>query len=381
MKSGVDLGTASLHFTILYLAMIVISGLFFGFREMQGKKKKRCIFVLSAILFVIMAFRGKDLGNDTENYIILFDQLAALNSPIEYVRESATETAYLLYCWILSRVIPDARILFFVSALFIVGSLGRFANKHVNNVGLFYSILVGMMQFDFLLSGIRQSIALAILFWAFDFLLERKTLPYYVLCTLATMFHTSALLFFLIYPLFSHKIMERKGSFLFNAVLFAAAFGSGFVMDKILTLVIRFLPKYSYYVGTELLDGKPRLAVFLEILIFLLLFIVPSVVWKEPAKDLRRRNAGRQMSMLNLLIILIAANAVALMRFSPLFAFFAIMYYCNETERVKARITDRIWLIMFTLVAFYMYGMVRVVFKTPEWQSTYPIQLSLWINK
>ena len=57
-----------------------------------------------------------------------------------------------------------------------------------------------------------------------------------------------------------------------------------------------------------------------------------------------------------------------------------LMHYSNEVNRMKARGTDKTWLTLLTLLAFYCYGLVLVLLKTPQWQSTYPIQLCLWLS-
>jgi len=377
---SVDLTAAALHYSALYLSLVVISGLFLAFGKMEGKKKQYYIFVVSAILFVLMAFRDREMGSDTSGYISMFNRVASYSNPFNYIRNSITEGGFLLYCWSLSRIIRDARILFVVSAAFITCSVGRFARKYVDNVGLFYCLLVGMMHFDFLLSGLRQSMAISILLFAFEYLLKRKPLPYYALCIVAILFHNSALIFLLLYPLFSMKILAQNRSLLSNLVLFAAAFLSGFFMDDILLLALRWFPKYYYYAGSVLVDGEPRLAVFLKILVFALLLAVPYFVRKYPADHLVRYHAGRQMSLLNLIVIVIASNAVALMRFSSYFCMYAMMHYCNEVGRMRSRRNDKTWMTLFTLGAFYVYGLVLVVLKTPEWQTTYPIQLSLWLS-
>lgn len=376
----IDLIAAALHYSGLYLSLVMISGLFLAFGKIKGAKKRYYIFLVSTILFVLMAFRNRYMGNDTSNYIAMFSRVAAFDNPFDYIRGSYTEAGFLLYCWILSRMLNDARILFVVSAAFIMGSVGRFARKYVDNVGIFFCLLVGMMYFDFLLSGLRQSIAIAVLLFAFDYLVDRKTIPFIVLCLLAISFHNSAILFLLIYPLFSPKIVTKNRSLLSNILLFVAAFIGGFFVDKMLVLILRWFPKYNYYVGSVLFDGEPRLATFLKFLVFLLLLAIPHLVRKQPSNELSRYYAGRQMSMMNLVVMVFASGAAGLMRFANLFCMCALMHYCNEVGRMRSRRNDKVWMIMLTLLAFYVYGLVLVVLKTPEWQTTYPIQLSLWLN-
>lgn len=380
MYGNIDLTAAAVHYSLLYFSMIVLSGLSLAYGKNEKSKRKNIIFWASAILFVLMAFRDKGMGNDTASYTAMFNVLSDFANPLDYIRNSITEAGYLCYCWLLSRLVDNARILFFVSSAFIIGSLGRFANKYVDNVGLFYCLLVGTLYFDFLLSAVRQGMAIAILLFAFDYLIARKPVPYYALCILAVLFHNSSIVFLLLYPLFSAKNMAKKQSFVAHLTIFTVAFCSGFVFDSILIWLLRWFPKYSYYLGSVLFDGELRLAVILKFLVFLLLLVVPIVVRKKPSIEPLRDNAAKQMAKINLAIIVVASNATALMRFSSSFSPFSLMYYSNSVGRIRSPNRDKAWLTLFTLVAFYFYGLTLVVLKTPEWQTTYPIQLSWWIR-
>ena len=380
MNRDIDLVAAALHYSVLFWLMVVIAGLFLAFGKIEGKKKKRYIFVVSTILFVLMAFRGTYMGNDTKTYITIFNKIAVYSNPFDYIRSSGMESGYLLYCWVLSRISRDARILFVVTAAVVMGSVGRFAYKYVDNVGMFYCLFVGMLQFDFFLSIMRQSVAVAILLYAVDYLQERRLIPYYVLSLLAVSFHNSSILFLLIYPLFSAKSLKKEHGLLSNMIMFSAAFVGGFFFDPIFKLVLRWFPKYSYYIGSARVDGEPRLAIFLKLLVFFLLLVVARVVRKIPARNPKREKAERQMALLNLLVIVVASNATVLMRFSSLFALYTNAHYSNSVGRMRPRSPDKIWLTTLTLLAFYVYGLVLVVLKTPEWQTTYPIQLCLWLK-
>lgn len=376
----IDLSLAALHYSLLYFAMILLAASFRAFGNLEGKKKRCYIFLAASVLFVLMAFRDVYMGNDTSNYVAQFNRMASYSNPFDYIQNTRIESGFLLLEWILSRFSNDARILFAVSSAIIMLSVGRFANKHVDNPGLFFCLLVGMLHFDFLLSGLRQSIAIAIFLFSVDYLFERKPIPYYVLSLVAFVFHNSSIVFFLLYPLLSPRLLAKKQSVWTNMVFFLMAFVSGFFIDKILVLILGWFPRYSYYMGSVLLDGEPRLAVFLKFLVFALLVVTPKLMRKRPTTDLARDKASGQLAMLNLIIIVIASNAVALMRFTASFCMCAFMDYCNQVSRITLRKNNRLWMILFTLAAFYVYGLVLVLLKTPEWQTTYPIQLSLWLN-
>lgn len=376
----INLTAAATHFTIFYFSLIILSGLMGAFRVMRESKKVKYIILVSLILFVPMAFRDHGMGNDTNSYISIFNTLSLFSNPFDYIGRSNREAGYLLFCWLLTRLHDDPRILFVITAVFIIFSLGRFAKKYVKNVGLFYCLFVGTLLFDFFISGLRSALSIAIFLFAVDFLIERKPGPYFAICVLAMLFHNSAFVYFFVYPLLSPRFRENKSGTISNFLLIVAAFFAGYFFEFLLPYFFRLFPKYMNYLGTVRMDGEVRLAVVLKIFVCALLIFVPKVLRKAPTQTLELDNLGKRMSLLNLLIMIVAMNATVGMRFTSLFQPFTMMQYSNEIGRVHRDGNNRTWIILFTLAAFYVYGLVIVVLKTPEWQTTYPFQLSMWIN-
>ena len=176
-----DLYLAAMHFALLYLTIIVLSLGFGVFGKKPQRNRKRFLFCVSAIMFILMAFRGIDMGNDTDGYVTMYNHIAASNNIFDYIANSKTETGFVLYSWLLSRIVPNARILFVVSAFFIVTSIKRFAEKYVDNLGVFFSLFIGTLYFDFFLSGLRNAISIEIFLYAIDSLLERRMWRYFIL--------------------------------------------------------------------------------------------------------------------------------------------------------------------------------------------------------
>ena len=71
--NSIDYVQASLHYSLLYFATIALSGLFSAFGKASRTKKRRFIFFISTVLFILMAFRDIEMGNDTRNYVEMFN--------------------------------------------------------------------------------------------------------------------------------------------------------------------------------------------------------------------------------------------------------------------------------------------------------------------
>jgi len=329
--------TATIHYTGLYLAVVLISILFRSFTDMSPRKKRAYLFVIFSIIFVLMAFRSYTTGSDTPSYCSLFGRIAAASSPIKYISASYFEPGYITYNWLLSRITTDPRILFVVSAAFITFSLARFTYKYVDNPGMFCCLFIGMMQFDFFLSAMRQGIAIAILLFAFDFLLERKPLRFIILCVLASTFHVSAIVFVFIYPFFKPKTEIIKGNTLFNLGMVALGVAGALIFEKLISLAMNIFPRFSYFEDSEWLDGSPRMSVFLKLIVFILLLIVPLLLNREESKQPALCNAGKRLSVINLIVISLAFSGTVMMRLASTFTCFTTMHYSNEFTRIKPK--------------------------------------------
>ena len=103
----------------------------------------------------------------------------------------------------------------------------QFIKKYSDNylISLFTFVTLGVMPM--MLSALRQSIALAIVFYAYTFLFERKSIQYFSLVFLAAGFHVSAYIMipaYFILPIFR----KRKSSIVFWVSTIAGFFGVSF---------------------------------------------------------------------------------------------------------------------------------------------------------
>ena len=371
-----DLYLAAMHYSVWYLIIIVLALVFGTFGKTTRKNRRAFLFCVLTIMFVLMAFRNVNMGSDTKRYVVMFDRIKESTNPFDYISNSSVESGYVLYCWLLSRIVPNARILFVVSAFIIVFSIGRFADKHIDNLGVFFSLFVGTLLFDSFLSLARNALSIAVFLFAVDALIERKPWKYYLLCLLAFSFHNTAVIYFIIYPICSPQLLKKHYTLILNIFMIGIAFVCGILFQPMLEMFFNMFPKYQYYIGTANLDGKTRVAGLLQIAVCILLIVVPKVVYKYPAHDWRLDGFGRKMAMFNLLVMVVAISATAFMRIAIVLNIYTLMQFSNEVGRMKRGSTNKLLLIPCALAAFFLYGLVVVVFRTPEWQTTYPINLS-----
>lgn len=364
-------------YTLFYILMLFISLLFGAFSDMDKKRKKWFIFITFFIFFIVMAFKNLNMGNDTKSYAAYFEQISSYKSPNTYIAKSDLEAGYIWLNWLTAKYFGDVRALFIIYAAFINISIGRFAYKYVDVPGVFVCLFLGLTQFDFFLSAQRQAITIAIFLFAFDCLVQKKKLKYLILCGIAVLFHHTAIIMLLVYPLISSKKIENAEThnsktifLLLGVIIFATLF-----LDKLYAVIISLYPKYAYYANSEYMDRQPRLAVLLKTIVYVLLLLIPKLFRSGSTTDTYTHNRVERLSMTNIAVMIISSSATAFMRFSPVFNLYANMHFSNTSNKLNR--VDKTLIISLTILLSFIFGLTVTVLKTPEWQTTYPIKLDI----
>ena len=369
--------SGALQYSGLYFLIFMLSLLFDAFHIMAPKKKRMYLFVTLGIFMTMSMFRASNVGNDTNDYIALYNQVA--NQGIPYIKTSITEKGYLLYDYVIALIFNEYQYIFIFSSLFIYISLYHFLMKYCNSPGIFVCMFLGLNMLDFFLSTQRQGIAIAIMLFAIDAAFEKKLGKFILLIVIAIQFHYSSIIFFTVYPLINVNISRKSIKvFLIGATGFCMLF-----FNRLLSVLLMIFPKYSYYEGGALFDGEPRLAIILKVCVYSLILIVsylfvnsrnPEYKNKKDDKDVLQFNAFNILSLLNICLFLISSKATALARFCSIFNIYPVTNYSNEMCKTDRK--THCLSVIFTALPFYCYGLIIVLLKTPDWCTTFPFEFT-----
>lgn len=119
------------------------------------------------------------------------------------------ERGYILYNKILSLVSTSPQWLLFVSAFLSLYPLKVLFKKYSKNIIFSYIVYLGLPCFMLPFSGLRQAIAIGICCLATIPLVEKKRIKFCCLVLLAMCFHSSAVIYFVSYPLFNWRIPKN----------------------------------------------------------------------------------------------------------------------------------------------------------------------------
>ena len=355
------------------LIVATISG---AYSKMPKAKKRLYLFFALTPLALMTMFHGPFVGNDTLTYINVFSEYKDF-LPSEILKMYGFERGYLLLNVLIGRFTDDAQWIFIIVGLFTYFSLGRWINKHLETPGLFVVLLVEMLVIDGWMSMQRQTIAFAIILFAFDFLVDKKIIPFIILVLFAACFHRAAFAFLLAYPLVNW-LKEKKviNKFLLKSevVVFSGTIIVLVMFTWLLEKIINIFPIYSYYLGGEYVNGLVRTAVVINSVIYLLMLFIPRMLEGnsiEKIIDSKVHGTIHRLSLLSVAFMIISCSATLFARLSSLFLAFSIACYSESITNLRIGVNKRI-MIIATILLFMGYALVITLMRTPEWQTTYP---------
>lgn len=175
----------------------------------KGNKKLYNV-VTPFLLASVSGLRDFTVGHDTRGYIRSFESVGIcdfrtliVNTPYDF------EKGYAVYSWLTYKLMPNGHFFLFVSMLICFMLIGRWFEKNAAYLVESYLIFI-CVYFTFFLTGLRQSLAIAILSLSFEYIKERKPIKFLLVVLFASLFHKTALIFLIAYPMFTTKAINVK---------------------------------------------------------------------------------------------------------------------------------------------------------------------------
>lgn len=273
------------NFTSLLLySLVFLSSMFFlwmyqkkyGAGNLIGVKfsakdrlKKFSILTLSLFFPVLISSVRYGLGTDFFNYQRHYLMWSDL-SFVEVFRRSSEPLAFILHP-LAKMFFNDVWGYFLLSSLIIMVFITKAISYFKDRISMPFSLFIYfMIYWSFSLNGIRQMMAMAIVVFAFRYILERKPLKYVALIILAANFHTSAIICVFFY--FLNGLSKTK-RFIYHLLLTASPIIMATALQVALNLDM--FSKYAERYNINLDAGG------LGFLIWIIPAIVPILYYRE----------------------------------------------------------------------------------------------------
>lgn len=213
------------------------------FLKSKNKITKVVFFGTILCMAFIVGTRAFSVGHDTANYANIFSNVIQLdfNQLFTTTVFEDIEKGYMVLQWLFGKISPNPVHFFMAIAFFEYITIGIWVWK--NSKKPFLSLIIFFcMFFTFFLTGIRQSIAITILLLSYDDIKKNKVVPFLLKVLIATLFHTTAIVFL---PAFFINMMKKTLKYFVATVfLFPVIY---IARNTIFVSVVSQFEKYNDY--------------------------------------------------------------------------------------------------------------------------------------
>ena len=185
---------------IAYLIIAVFELLLYLiYNQAQNDKQRKWLFILGALgLWLFVGLRSNYTGDDTIGYVENFQRI--VNIKWEGIIDAYNRDHGFYYFVKFIRSMTGSEVVFKLATAFL-SLIGVFDLCYHNTkrpvLALYFYITIGNVFF--IMTGIRQAIAMSICMLSVRFIQKRKVIPFVLLILLAAQFHHSAYIFIVMY--------------------------------------------------------------------------------------------------------------------------------------------------------------------------------------
>lgn len=235
-------------------------------------------------------------------------------------------------------------------AFLFVFSTYRLIHHYSKNPSLSYLVIISLGLFNFSLSAMRQTIALSILCFSYEFLKEKKLLRFMLIVGIAALFHRTVFIFLLAYPVY--HLRAKK-----STIPILAAVGTLIIVfSKQLTeIYIQWFGLEDTY--SDYFDSDRGLTIWGVVILALIWVYCTFFLYKKGSKPFDR-------NICNLLLVSVVFRVISVFwvaeffRVSMYFSVFDFLCIADACTCEKKRSVDNVKTaaVALALVAYYFYN-------------------------
>lgn len=308
---------------LYYIILVLLSLLIFA--NYKTSKKARLFMTLfcSLFLFLIAALRHETVGKDTWNYIGFFERIYYIDwlSIFDY----RYEEGYIVLVKFISVITQESQIFIGIVSLLIIAGPTHFIFKYSKNPAFSFILYVCLTFFAFSLSGIRNAIAISIIFFSYDFIVKKKPMKFILVVLFASLFHFTTIIYLIAYPLSRLKLNAKNFMFYFLSFIILLV-----IKGPLLSfLVNNYFNEYSYTLS------KSNSITYLFTMLLVLtagLYAVNRVIKKNPEAIIQYN-----LIILAIFIQLFGMESSNIVRVAELFFIVVIIFIPEVLESIKNR--------------------------------------------
>ncbi|MCM1141033.1 MAG: EpsG family protein [Muribaculum sp.] len=261
-----------------------------------------------------MGLRNCVIYNDTYSYVMNFRTLENMSAESIFMRWPKDTFFYLATSRIHPFIFHNYTVwLLIISAIYII-PLSLIVRRYSVNPMLSWIcfVFLGMMMFT--MAGLRQTVAMGLTMLSFIALIDRKQILFVALLLSAALFHGTALIFVIVYPLVRYKIKFSQKAFIiyvFATIVFMIAGQT--VLRYIVDVVSENDERYIGY--AQNMFGSTFTYFFQQ-----LLLVVPALYYLKAKFDDPKIAIFAHLSMIALMFVSLSPTIAEMFRVSMYFS-------------------------------------------------------------
>lgn len=220
------------------------------------KKSSRLLRIIAIAIPILVVGLRVDVGSDYNNYVLMFQQYSG--SGVTGLSNTSTngssmEIGFLGLIKLTALFTNSAWLMFFLSAALTIG-ISYFAIKRLspNSVPITFLLFLFILV-PFTTNGVRQGIAMSIVFFAYSYIVRGNPAKYLIAIFVASCFHTSAIVILPLYLLRFITLKKRTDALLtlLSSITIAVFIVLAIPLLLIIVSTVPALNAYSHYEGLE----------------------------------------------------------------------------------------------------------------------------------
>ncbi len=315
-----------------------------------GSDVYKPLFIFTVfILILLIGLRKVNIGWDTVQYYASFNKLKTFDTIQEVINyklsgSTTMEWAFVFYTWIIGKI-GSFELFNIVSVSLYIIPIAIYIYRYSENkfLSLFLFTTFGLYVFAF--STVRQSIAMGICFLAITYGSEKnKPVRYFLLVTLAVLFHRTALIFVPAY--FYKKLRINRITAAFIAIL-------AVLFYRFRSAILTYLLGFARNSGSSVETGG--LFQYLFVVGVVLLGIYLMRYWNVESFEKNRMKFLFICQSVVLVILPILRVSPTYFRLYYYNYMFMVVYVPNIIAYIPDRTIKRIAKIFLFLLGFYLF--------------------------
>ncbi len=271
-------------FRLILIFLFIVFALLFSQKGTSSYevRRKKYIILVSFLLILQSGLRNVAVGSDTYQYFLIFESVKGeswqglLDNFVNYYGH---DPFYGLFQKFFQLFSDSYQLFLFFVALIFMPALGFFIFKNTTQIRhalLAYVIYMGNFYGFFSITGIRQTIATALLLYSYQYMKERKLIIFTLLVAMAGLFHMSALVFFPLYFLTEFKKPKLVFKLAIIGFPLAMIFKNQLALFFVSSLEVE--DRFGVYSEQYETGGSLVLTVFHVLLAFLALYLFKKMM-------------------------------------------------------------------------------------------------------